>query len=229
MGAASTKRSPMRTVALVLVALLGLVKGIGFAFAPEAMATLTPTAAPAARLAMAAGSGGAAALLLFAAPAAAARLGACLRRRCGCGRRAALRAGRPLGGLHVLRSRDDPLPAGGAGAGRRRRVAAAPVDGGAVAGCAGRPVGVGLGRMRLPGRTGWRGRGFGLCRVVDRVGGGGVNPPPTLTAPTSARRWCAPPSAARARCPSSGWWSCCRNRAPSLSMEVAAARAASSG
>ncbi len=54
----------MRTTALVLVALLGLVKGIGFAFAPDAMATLTPTAA------LAAGSGGAAALLLFAAPAA---------------------------------------------------------------------------------------------------------------------------------------------------------------
>ena len=60
----------MRTFALVLVALLGLLKGVGFAFAPDAMATLTPTAAPAARVTLAAVSGGAAALLLFAAPAA---------------------------------------------------------------------------------------------------------------------------------------------------------------
>ncbi len=60
----------MRTVVLVLLALLGTAKGIGFAVAPDAMATLTPTGEPSSRLAVCAAAGGTAALLFFAAAAA---------------------------------------------------------------------------------------------------------------------------------------------------------------
>lgn len=59
----------MRTAVVVLIGLLGIAKGIGFALAPEMMISLAPLDGPGPRLVLAAGTGATAALLLYAASA----------------------------------------------------------------------------------------------------------------------------------------------------------------